>query len=238
MSETRHLFTDRSGGVSTGIYESLNLRLHCDDSPENIRENYRRLAGMIGCGRFVLGNQQHTDNVLHVDGSYAKKDILDPVDYVADGLITREPELALVIFTADCVPVLLQGPGVVAAVHAGWRGTAKQIVRKAVREMDCEPRSIRAYIGPCIGVCCYEVGDEVRQAMTDAMGGEAEPFFRARNIDLKGLNRRQLELAGVEQIEVSPVCTYCSHDRYWSHRYTGGNRGTQAAVIVLGRNEE
>ncbi len=238
MSETRHLFTHRSGGVSTGIYESLNLRLHCDDAPENIRENYRRLAEMIGCGRFVLGNQQHTDNVLHVDGSYAKKDILDPVDYVADGLITREPELALVIFTADCVPVLLQGPGVVAAVHAGWRGTAKRIVQKAVREMDCDPRSIRAFIGPSIGVCCYEVGDEVRQAMTDAMGREAQPFFRGRNIDLKGLNRRQLELAGVEQIEVSPVCTYCSHDRYWSHRYTAGNRGTQAGVIVLGRNEE
>ena len=237
MSRTRHLFTDRSGGVSQGIYTSLNLRLHCDDDPENIRENYRRLGEMISCDRFVLGNQQHTDNILHVDGSYAKRDVFDPVDYVADGLITREPELALVVFTADCVPVLLQGPGVVAAVHAGWRGTAKGIAAKAAREMGCAPEEIRAYIGPCIGPCCYEVGEEVRSAMRECMGREAEAFFHGRNIDLKGLNRRQLELAGVRQIDVSPACTYCSHEQYWSHRYTGGLRGTQAGVIVLGRDE-
>ncbi len=234
MSVTRHLFTDRSGGVSQGIYASLNLRLHCDDDPENIRENYRQLGRMIGCDRFVLGNQQHTDNILHVDGSYAKTDIFDPVDYVADGLITREPELALVVFTADCVPILLHGPGVVAAVHAGWRGTAKGIAAKAVREMDCDPREIRAFIGPSIGFCCYEVGDEVREAMRYRLGKDAEPFFRDRRIDLKGLNRRQLELAGVEQIDVSPVCTFCRHEEYWSHRYTAGARGTQAGVIVLG----
>ena len=237
MSRTRHLFTDRSGGVSQGIYASLNLRLHCDEEPENIRENYRRLAGMIGCDRFVLGNQQHTDSILHVDGSYAKADIFDPVSYVADGLITNEPELALVIFTADCVPVLLQGPGVVAAVHAGWRGTAKGIAAKAVAEMGCAPERICAYIGPSIGPCCYEVGDEVRDAMRERMGREAEPFFQERKIDLKGLNKRQLELAGVGRIEVSPVCTRCSHAQYWSHRYTGGLRGTQAGVIVLGRDE-
>lgn len=234
MSGTRHLFTDRSGGVSQGIFASLNLRLHCEDSRENVRENYRRLGERIGCHRFVLGNQQHTDNLLHVDGSYAKTDIFDPVDYVADGLITREPELALVVFIADCVPVLLQGPGVVAAVHAGWRGTAKGIVHKAVREMDCDPAEITAYIGPSIGPCCYEVGDEVREAMRERLGREAEAFFHQRNIDLKGLNRRQLELCGVEKIDVSPICTYCSHERYWSHRYTHGQRGSQAAVIVLG----
>ena len=234
MSKTRHLFTDRSGGVSRGIYASMNLRLHCDDAPENVRENYRRLGRMIGCDRFVLGNQQHTDNILHVDGSFAKTDIFDPVDYVADGLITREPELALVVFTADCVPILLQGPGVVAAIHAGWRGTAQGIASKTVREMDCAPKEIRAFIGPSIGLCCYEVGDEVRDAMRSRMGKDAEPFFQDRRIDLKGLNWRQLELAGVEQIDVSPVCTFCSHEGYWSHRYTAGARGTQAGVIVLG----
>ena len=238
MSKTRHLFTDRRGGVSSGIYASLNLRLHCDDDPENIRENYRRLGKLIGCDRFVLGNQQHTDQIIRVSGKDAKRDVFDPVDYVADGLITREPELALVVFTADCVPVLLQGPGVVAAVHAGWRGTAKGIVGKAVREMECPPEEIRAFIGPSIGLCCYEVGDEVREAMTALMGAEAKPFFQDRRIDLKGLNRRQLELSGVCRVEVSPVCTYCQHEQYWSHRYTCGNRGTQAGVIVLGRDGE
>ena len=238
MSRTRHYFTDRSCGVSRGIYESLNLRLHCDDEPDSVRENYSILAKRIGCSRFVLGNQEHTDNILHVDGSYAKRDIYDPVTYVADGLITREPELALVVFTADCVPVLLEGPGVVAAVHAGWRGTAKGIAAKAVREMRCDPAEIRAWIGPSIGLCCYEVGDEVRDAMRCLLGAEAEPYFRERRIDLKGLNRKQLELSGVRMINVSPVCTCCSHTQYWSHRYTGGMRGTQAGIIILGRDEE
>ncbi len=238
MSRTRHCFTDRSGGVSQGIYASLNLRLHCDDDPENIRENYRLLGERIGCSRFVLGNQEHTDNILHVDGRHAKRDIFDPVSYVADGLITREPELALVVFTADCVPVLLQGPGVVAAVHAGWRGTAKGIAAKAVREMDCDPTKIQAWIGPSIGLCCYEVGDEVRDAMRSLLGAEAEPFFQDRRIDLKGLNRKQLELAGVSRISVSPICTCCNHTQYWSHRYTAGLRGTQAGIIILGRDGE
>lgn len=238
MSRTRHYFTDRTGGVSTGIYESLNLRLHCDDDPVHIRENYRRLAQKIGCSRFVLGNQEHTDSILHVDGRYVKKDIFDPVSYVADGLITREPEIALVVFTADCVPVLLQGSGVVAAVHAGWRGTAKGIAAKAVREMNCDPAEIKAWIGPSIGPCCYEVGDEVRQAMRELMGKDAEPFFTGRRIDLKNLNRKQLELAGVVNIDVCSVCTCCSHEQYWSHRYTSGKRGTQAGIIILGRDEE
>ena len=238
MSETRHYFTDRRGGVSRGIYESLNLRLHCDDDPDNIRENFRRLGERIGCGRFVLGNQKHTDNILHVDGSYAKQDIYDPVSYVADGLITREPELALVVFTADCVPVLLQGPGVVAAVHAGWRGTAKGIAAKAVREMDCDPAEIQAWIGPSIGLCCYEVGDEVRDAMRCLLDADAEPFFQERRLDLKGLNRRQLELAGVRRISVSQICTRCNHTEYWSHRYTAGQRGTQAGIIILGSDDK
>ena len=238
MSGTRHYFTDRSGGVSQGIYRSLNLRLHCDDDPNCIRENYRILAERIGCSRFVLGNQEHTDNILHVDGSYAKLDIFDPVSYVADGLITREPELALVVFTADCVPVLLHGPGVVAAVHAGWRGTAKGIAAKAVREMGCDPSRIHAWIGPSIGPCCYEVGDEVRNAMRELLGREAEAFFHERRIDLKGLNRRQLELVGVTEISVSTVCTCCSNTQYWSHRYTAGSRGTQAGIIILGRDGE
>ena len=105
-------------------------------------------------------------------------------------------------------------------------------------EMECDPQSIQAFIGPCIGACCYEVGDEVREAMTAAMGDETLPYFNGRSIDLKGLNRRQLELAGVKNIEVSTICTCCSHEQYWSHRYTAGARGVQAGVIVLGRDRE
>ena len=233
MSASRHCFTSRYGGVSEGIYKSFNLRINSDDSPENLRENYRRLEAQMKCSRYVLANQKHTDIVLEVDGSFAKRDLFDKIDYVADGLITREPELMLVVFSADCVPILLEGDGVVAAVHAGWRGTAQCIVQKAVRSMNCEPRSIRAWIGPAIGGCCYQVGDEVRAAMLQSMGKCAESAFVEDRVDLKRLNGLQLEACGVERIEVSGECTFCKPQKYWSHRYTNGQRGTQAAAIVL-----
>lgn len=229
----KHLFTDRRGGASRGIYESFNLGLRRGDSEEAVRENYRRLAERLGCGRFVTANQEHTDIILRVDSSFAKTDIFAPVDFVADGLITSEKDLALIVFTADCVPVLLEGGGEVAAVHAGWRGTAKGIAAKAAGMMACPPEEIKAYIGPSIGVCCYETGDDVREAMRALMGRDAEEFFVGGRVDLKGLNRRQLERAGVKSIEVSGECTMCLHDKYWSHRYTAGRRGSQCGVIVM-----
>ena len=237
MESSRHLFTSRAGGVSSGIWASLNLRRSCDDDPDNVRENFRRVGEMIGCHRFVFLSQQHTDRILYVDASDAIRDIYQPLTE-ADGLITRTPELALMVFSADCVPILLEGDGVVAAVHAGWRGTVKGMAAKAVREMGCPPETIRAWIGPAIGPCCYQVGEEVRQAMHDLLGVEAESFIFGDRVDLKGFNRRLLELSGVASIDVSPICTMCSHDEYWSHRYTAGARGVQGGVIVLNGREE
>ncbi len=236
MERSRHLFTSRAGGVSSGIWSSLNLRRSCDDDPANVRENFRRVGEMIGCGRFVFLSQQHTDRILHVEASDAIQDVYQPLAE-ADGLITNTPELALMVFSADCVPILLEGDGVVAAVHAGWRGTVKGIAAKAVREMNCSPSSIRAWIGPAIGPCCYQVGDEVRDAMRDRLDGEAEPFIFGDKVDLKGFNRRLLELSGVASVELSPICTMCSHEEYWSHRYTAGARGVQGGVIVLNGRE-
>ncbi|MBR4703836.1 MAG: peptidoglycan editing factor PgeF [Oscillospiraceae bacterium] len=232
MEISRHLFTDRRGGVSRGAYASLNLRRSCDDPPENVRENFCRVGDMIGCQSFVFLSQQHTDRILHVDERDALQDVFDPL-VEADGMVTRTPELALMVFAADCVPILLEGPGVVAAVHAGWRGTVKGIAAKAVREMECDPASVRAWIGPAIGPCCYQVGEEVREAMLECLGAEARAFFQEDRVDLKGFNRRLLEDSGVREVEVSPICTMCSHEEYWSHRYTGGVRGVQAGVIVL-----
>ncbi len=237
MEISRHLFTSRAGGVSSGIWASLNLRRSCGDDPENVRENFRRVGEMIGCDRFVFLSQQHTDRILHVDVSDAIRDVYQPL-IEADGLITSTPELALMVFSADCVPILMEGDGVVAAVHAGWRGTVKGIAAKAVREMGCPPEGIRAWIGPAIGPCCYQVGDEVRQAMRERLNGEAEEFIIGDKADLKGFNRRLLEKAGVSSIEVSPICTMCRHEDYWSHRYTAGERGVQCGVIVLNGREE
>ena len=232
MERSRHLFTSRAGGVSGGVWASLNLRRSSGDRPENVLENFRRVGEMIGCSRFVFLSQQHTDRILHVDGDDAIQDVYQPLTE-ADGLITHTPELALMVFSADCVPILMEGEGVIAAVHAGWRGTVKGIAAKAVREMGCAPEQIRAWIGPAIGPCCYQVGEEVRDAMRGLLGKDAEEFIIGDKVDLKGFNRRLLELSGVRSIQVSGICTMCSHDEYWSHRYTRGQRGVQGAVIIL-----
>ena len=233
MERSRHLFTSRSGGVSAGVWASRS----CGDDPMNVRENFRRVGEMIGCSRFAFLSQQHTDRILHVDASDAVRDIYQPL-VEADGLVTRTPELALMVFSADCVPILLEGDGVVAAVHAGWRGTVKGIAAKAVTEMGCPPEAIRAWSGPAIGPCCYQVGEEVREAMRARLGEEAEAFIVGDRVDLKGFNRRLLERSGVRSVEVSPICTMCSHEEYWSHRYTAGERGVQCGVIVLNGGEE
>ena len=151
--------------------------------------------------------------------------------------------MALVCFAADCTPVLLFDPvrQAIAAVHAGWRGTAQGIACKAVlrmqEEFGCAPEDIRAAIGPCIGCCCFEVGPEVPDAMREALGADAEAAIEPRgekaHVDLKLLNRIWLQKAGVQVIDVSPDCTMCHPDRFWSHRVTGGARGSQAAIIRL-----
>jgi YfiH family protein len=159
-----------------------------------------------------------------------------------DGLVTNTPGLALVVFTADCTPILLHDPvtGAVGAVHAGWRGTALDIAGKAVRTMmdafGCKPENIRSAIGPNIGFCCFETDAEVPEAMVKTFGSDVEDYIRPAGekyyVNLKEINRYALRRAGVTQTEISPDCTVCSHQRFWSHRVTRGLRGSQGAVIL------
>ena len=141
------------------------------------------------------------------------------------------------------VPVLVCGgiiSGAVGAVHAGWRGTAADIAGKAVKAMastyGCDPKNIRAAIGPNIGQCCFETDAEVPEAMLKAYGNAAEEFIRPAGIksyvNLKGLNALSLRNAGVTHIAISSACTACEPDRFWSHRVTRGVRGSQGAIIV------
>lgn len=243
-----HGFSTRLGGVSEGYLSSLNLGFHRGDAPENIRENYRRFraATATDVGRIVTTNQVHGDLVRPVTGADAKNDLLDECFVEADGLVTDEPGLTLTVFSADCVPILLHDPvrGVVAAVHAGWRGTAAAIAKRAVEVMasryGCRPGDIRAAIGPAIGGCCFETDGDVPEAMERSLGALAGPFIEdvgqgRYRVELKGINREILVSAGLsrELIDVSPDCTCCLHERYWSHRYTKGERGSQAAAIML-----
>lgn len=246
LLDTPHGFSTRLGGVSAGHLASLNLGCHRGDTQGNLRENYRRFCAATGTddGRLVMTNQVHGVTVRQVEETDVKPDLLDPTPFEADALVTHRPGITLAVFSADCIPILLFDPvrRVAAACHAGWRGTAGAIARETVRAMEgygCKPSDIRAAIGPGIGGCCFETDGDVPQAMLAQLGALAEPYIRPAGakyqVELKGINRAILLRSGLsrELIDVSPDCTCCLHERYWSHRYTRGVRGSQAAVIML-----
>ena len=243
-----HGFSTRLGGVSEGIWSSMNLGTTRGDEPEHVRENYRRFCAAIGADvkRIVMSNQVHSAQVRLVTTADVKKDLYDPERYETDGLITDIPGLALVVFAADCIPVLLYDPvrRVIGAAHAGWRGTAAGIAAKTVEKMSltfgCRPEDMVAAIGPGIGRCCFETHEDVPNAMTEKLGAAALPFIQSLpagkfRVDLKGLNAAWLKKAGVPegQIDCSEACTVCRSDRYWSHRATEGKRGSGASIIML-----
>ena len=243
-----HGFSTREGGVSEGIYASLNLGANRGDDGQKVRENYRRFCAAVGvqADKLVFSSQVHSDVVRTVTAADAGKGLDRKADYDADGLVTDVPGLGLTVFGADCLPILFYDPvrRVAAAVHAGWRGTALGIAERAVEKMaghyGSDPADILAAIGPGIGRCCFETHEDVPNAMTEALGAAALRYIEVLptgkfKVDLKGLNAQRLERAGVlaEHIAVSDECTVCSSGKYWSHRATHGQRGSQAAVIML-----
>ena len=240
-----HAFTTRQGGVSGGIFESLNLGVLLGDNPDHVAENYQRAITALNMplDRLVRSRQVHRDDVLIADTSHTL-DLFDPIPYDADGLITNIPNLPLMIYTADCIPVLLHDPvgGAVGAVHCGWRSTVMDIAGKAVRMMGenygSKPTDIHAAIGAGISLCCFETGEDVCNGVLSALGNDKFIFPKENGkymIDLKGVVRELLIRSGLslENIDTNPECTVCLHDKYWSHRYTKGQRGIQAAVIML-----
>lgn len=243
-----HAFTMRAGGVSEGIYSSLNLGTNRGDEPEKVDENYSRLCAALGIekSRLVVSKQVHEDTVRVVSERDFRPSVLSPVDYSADSLITNIPDIPLMVFAADCIPILLYAADshAIGAVHAGWRGTMLDIAGKAAAklcaEFGGEAKNIYAAIGAGIGKCCFEVGQEVYDAaLSLGLGGENEfttdDGGGKYHVDLKEINRRLLVRAGVpqENIALNSECTFCLCDKYWSHRATNGRRGVQAAVIAL-----
>lgn len=245
LAGTVHCFTTRLGGVSEGPSASLNLGCRRGDDPENVRKNYDILGAALGFSKeqTVFTKQEHTDIIRVVDESHCGEGLLREVSQVCDGQITDRPGVALVTFCADCTPILLFDPigKAVGAVHAGWRGTAQGIAAKAVEAMvdrfGCRRENIQAAIGPSIGKCCFETDWDVPQAMLDALGPKAltgitqkgEKYF----VDNKFLNTLWLERAGIGGLDISPDCTKCQPDRYWSHRVHGSQRGSQVGIIML-----
>ncbi|MBR6677111.1 MAG: peptidoglycan editing factor PgeF [Oscillospiraceae bacterium] len=250
LDGVKHAFTTRLGGVSEGMYASLNLRFSCEDKRENVIENYRLLCAAIGVDaeRAVPTHQLHHANIRAVTEDDAGKLFRKPRDYEdVDGLITNVPGIPLFIYSADCGITLLHDPvsGCIGAVHSGWRGVALGILPKTAEAMcrtyGAKPENIRVAMGAGIGQCCFETDSDVPDAMRDAIGASAEPFMERRgekwHIDLRGINVHRLRKIGIseEQIDLLPLCTACNPDLYWSHRLTGNSRGVQGAVISLGK---
>jgi polyphenol oxidase len=239
----RHGFTTRAGGVSAGAFAALNLGGRWGDADEAVAENRRRVQRAAG-GPIAVATQVHGAAVVRVRAG----DALDAVArQAADGICTDAPGMAAGVYVADCIPVLLADArtGAVAAVHAGWRGTVAGVVPAAVARMAAEfgtrPGDLRVALGPAIGPCCFEVGQEVVDAVatvvSDAVAKGVVVRGRTKpHVDLKRLNLLLLERAGVPaaQIDAGPECTSCDRARFFSYRRDGGRTGQMMGFIVAG----
>ncbi len=222
----RAAFSTRLGGVSEGPYESLNVAIKTEDEPERVRENRGRLAAALGLdpADVVMGRQVHGAELRWHEARQTPRVYADAVrspDEV-DAQATAEPSLAPLVMVADCLPIALSGPSGVAMVHGGWRGLAGGIVAEAAGRVEAET----AAIGPGIGPCCYEVGEEVL-AEFDDLDGVAD----GRMLDLPAVARKLLEHAGVGSVAVSELCTSCNADLLFSHRRDGEITGRQAGLV-------
>lgn len=242
--ETPHMFTTRKGGVSEGFLASMNIGTRRGDERENVLKNYEILGKAIGFDpkKSVHTKQTHTDIIRVADESLWGAGLYAPELSDCDALVTNKAGTALVIFTADCTPILLYDPvtGAVGAAHAGWRGTASDIAGKTVRAMTehfgCKPENMQAAIGPNIGKCCFETDKDVPEGMYALLGEEAAPYITQKgekfHLDLKGINAHLLRRAGILSVDISDHCTACNPELYWSHRKVGSNRGSQGAIIL------
>ncbi|MDX2233082.1 MAG: peptidoglycan editing factor PgeF [Hyphomonadaceae bacterium] len=238
----RHGFFGRRGGVSSGIYESLNAGPGSQDDPEDVAENRARIAAAmkVAPDRLLSLHQIHSARALRVDAPWSGS------RPEADALVTATPGLALSALAADCAPVLMvdEAAGVIGAAHAGWRGALGGVLEACVAAMTdagARPERIRAAVGPCIHQHSYEVGPEFRDAFAndDAM---VERFFRPGagdrlQFDLPGYCLDRLARAGVTQAEALPLDTYAESDTFHSHRrhvhMKRDDYGRNCSAIVL-----
>jgi polyphenol oxidase len=243
-SDLIHGVFTRLGGVSRPPFATLNLGRGVPDEPVAIDENYRRICVLLGLDRssLVTGYQTHSDRVVVVDDAMAGQ--LLPA---TDALVTQSPRVALTLRFADCVPILLFDPvqRAIGIVHAGWKGTLSRIAGKTAKAMVAEfgsrPSDLIAGIGPSIGPCCYEVGEDV-QRLVSATFGRTDGLLQPRegdrvHLDLWEANRRVLEDADVQCIESGALCTSCHRDEFYSHRGEAGVTGRFGAFLALNHHE-
>lgn len=247
----RHLFSTRIGGVSEGDLGSMNLSYTRGDKPENVDENFRRIAEILDCtpDDFVLSHQTHTTNVRVVTAEDKGKGITRERDYEdVDGLITNVPGIVLSTFYADCVPLYFVDPvkKTIGLSHSGWRGTVNKMgkvtVQKMIEEYGCNSNDIIAAIGPSICVDCYEVSMDVAQEFMNAFknADNLNKIVIPKNEEKAMLDLWQANLAVLteadipkENISLPDICTACNKDILFSHRASNGKRGNLGAFLVL-----
>lgn len=220
-------FSTRVGGVSEPPFDGLNLGVFADDEQGAVVENRRRLAAALGFPpeRVTISRQVHGAELSAHAAPQAPSPFAEPGSPIqeVDGHVSAEPDLALLVFVADCVPVALSGPGGVAMLHCGWRGLAAGIVERGAVAIGATD----AAIGPSIGPCCYEVGEEVLDSFT----GLGDGIAAGPMLDLPEVTRRLLGEAGVERVESAGLCTSCEPGLFFSHRRDQGRTGRQAGLV-------
>lgn len=244
-----HAFCTRRGGVSQGDYKSLNMSFNEGDEDNHVLQNWGRLAAAfdISLEQFLVVNQVHKDDIFIVKpygGYFSSRAELD-----YDAIITDRADLAICVKTADCVPVFIvdRARKVIAAVHAGWRGSALGISAKAVRLLRANygssPQDMLAAIGPSIGPCCYQVDKVVADEFLNLHNHELFLSTGKKagkwTLNLAEANRRQLVESGIGEanIDVSDLCTVCNQDRFFSHRGSGGITGRQINFLIIKRDD-
>lgn len=242
-------FTTRAGGVSKGMFESLNLSFTRGDDPGAVMENYRRVATAFHrpVNAIVCSDQTHTTNVLRVDKSFGGCGVTKQKPFSdVDGLVTDEPGLILATFYADCVPLYFVDPvhRAIGLSHSGWRGTAGRMgavtLEKMRKEFGTDPGDVYAAVGPSICQACYEVGADVASVFYTEFPGHREEILMDKGngkyqLDLWKCNERILLEAGIrrEHLAVTNICTCCNPSLLFSHRASHGKRGNLGAFLML-----
>jgi polyphenol oxidase len=234
-----HGFLGRRGGRSTGSYAGLNLSFRVGDDAQVVKDNICDMKRAVGIhdARIITMKQVHGDHIIELNTNNVKE------AGEADGMVTAMREAYLGVLTADCVPVLFVVPQrkVAAVVHAGWRGTLRGIAAKMVRLLETNygisPDEIQAALGPAIGACCYEIGEDVAKPLIEQWGKIAQPSLQARDgkkfLDLRSLNRAILERAQVPARQIFSVgpCTSCATNEFFSYRRENQETGRQVSFI-------
>ncbi len=246
----KHAFSTRMGGVSKAPFDTMNFSFTRGDDPDDVRENYRRMANAleVDINKMIVTWQTHTTNVRLVSETDFGKGVLRDRDYRdVDGLITNIPGVTLVTFFADCVPLYFVDTKrhAIGLSHSGWRGTVNRMGKVTLERMKeafgTEPQDVIACVGPSICQDCYEVGPEVIEQFKHAFDLRHHDvlFYKKPNgkyqLNLWEANRIVLHEAGVpmEQISVTDICTYCNPELLFSHRRTAEKRGNLCAFMAL-----